>query len=247
MTSKNWDARVTDAELVARSTGFCDLRDRILGLAEPRAGHTVVDLGSGTGLLSLAFAERSVRVWAIDSSPAMNEYLRVKARSAGLENIETVLASAVSIPLVDESADLVVSNYCLHELRPADKLRALGEARRVLKPGGRLVIGDMMFSLNLADPRDRRVVAVKLRTLARRGAPGVWRLLKNGARLASGRWEYPADATWWDDALRRSGFDRVRIETLAHEGGIVTAEAPGPSAGAGSPDGQLSLTGGAPR
>ncbi len=247
MTSKNWDARVTDAELVARSDGFRDLRDRILGLAEPRAGHTVVDLGSGTGLLSLAFAQCSVRVWAIDSSPAMNEYLRVKASSAGLENIETVLASAVSLPLVDEIADLVVSNYCLHELRPADKLRALSEARRVLKPGGRLVIGDMMFSLNPADPRDRRVVAVKLRKLARRGAPGAWRLLKNAARLASGRWEYPADAAWWDDALRRSGFDRVRIETLAHEGGIATAEAPGPSAIAGHPDGQLSLTGGAPR
>jgi SAM-dependent methyltransferase len=246
VTTKNWDTHVTHAELVARSAGFCDLRDRILELAGPHAGHTVVDVGSGTGLLSLAFAEHSARVWAIDSSPAMNEYLRVKASSAGLENVETVLASAVSLPLVDGVADLVVSNYCLHELRPADKLRALGEARRVLKPGGRLVIGDMMFSLNPAHPRDRRVVALKLRTLARRGAPGAWRLLKNAARLASGRWEYPADAAWWDDALRRSGFEAVRIETLAHEGGIATAEAPGPSADAGRPNGPLSLTGGAP-
>ena len=137
MTSKNWDVRVTDAELIARGAGFRDLRDRILGLAEPQASQTVVDLGSGTGLLSLAVAQRSARVWAIDSSPAMNEYLRVKASSAGLQNIEAVQASAVSLPLVDEIADLVVSNYCLHELRPADKLSALSEARRVLKPGGR--------------------------------------------------------------------------------------------------------------
>jgi len=226
MTSKNWDARVADAELIARSHGFCELRDRIVELAEPQAGYTVVDVGSGTGLLSLAFAERAARVWAIDSSPAMNEYLRVKAASAGLDNVETVLASAVSLPLVDEVADLVVSNYCLHELRCADKHRALTEARRVLKPGGRLVIGDMMFSFNPMQSRDRRVVSVKLRTLARRGLPGILRLLKNAARLASGRGEHPANAAWWQAALKRSGFHHVEIEMLAHEGGIATAEVP---------------------
>jgi ubiquinone/menaquinone biosynthesis C-methylase UbiE len=198
----------------------------VIELARPQAGQTVVDLGAGTGLLSLAFAERVAHVWAIDSSPAMGDYLRVKASSAQLHNIETVVASAVSLPLVDGIADLVVSNYCLHELRHPDKCRALAEARRVLKPGGRLVIGDMMFSLNPIQARDRRVVADKLRELARRGLPGVWRLLKNAARLLSGRWEYPANAAWWDEALKRAGFERVRIELLAHEGGVAVAEAP---------------------
>ena len=221
--SKNWDARVADAELIARGAGFRDLRDRIVKLAEPQAGDIVVDVGSGTGLLSLAFAERTARVWAIDSSPAMNEYLRVKASSARLDNVETVLASAVSLPLVDELADLVVSNYCLHELRCADKYRALAEARRVLKSGGRLVIGDMMFSFSPMDARDRRVVSVKLLTLARRGLPGVLRLLKNIARLLSGRGEHPASAAWWHEALERSGFHHINIETLGHEGGIVIA------------------------
>jgi ubiquinone/menaquinone biosynthesis C-methylase UbiE len=226
MTSKDWDGRVADAELIARSAGFRDLRDRIVELAEPQPGHTVVDVGSGTGLLALAFAERSARVWAIDSSPAMNEYLRVKASSADLQNVETVLASAVSLPLVDGVADLVVSNYCLHELRRADKCRALAEAMRVLKPGGRLVIGDMMFSLNPIQSRDRRIVTIKLGKIARRGLPGVWRLLKNAARLTTGRWEYPANAAWWHEALDRSGFHKVRIAMLAHEGGIAIAEAP---------------------
>ncbi len=223
---KDWDARVAEAEVIARSPGFRDLRERIVELAEPQAQDIVVDLGSGTGLLSLAFAARVARVWAIDSSPAMRDYLRVKAASANLPNIESVVASAVSLPLVDGIADLVVSNYCLHELRHADKRRALSEARRVLKPGGRIVIGDMMFSLNPIQSRDRRVVGAKLRKIARRGLPGAWRLLKNAARLATGRWEYPANVAWWDEALKQSGFQRVKIQPLDHEGGIATAEAP---------------------
>jgi ubiquinone/menaquinone biosynthesis C-methylase UbiE len=165
-------------------------------------------------------------VWAIDSSRAMCDYLRVKAASAGLANIETVTASAVSLPLVDGIADVVVSNYCLHELRDPDKRRALDEARRVLKPGGRLVIGDMMFSLNPMQARDRRVVLGILLKLARRGLPGLWRLLKNALRLASGRWEYPANADWWAQALARAGFQHVEIEMLDHEGAIATADAP---------------------
>ncbi len=225
-TSKNWDAHVADAELIARGAGFRALRDRIVELAEPRAQYTVVDVGAGTGLLSLTFAERAARVWAIDSSPAMCEYLRAKATSAGLTNIEGVLASAVSLPLIDGVADLVVSNYCLHELPNAEKLRALAEARRVLKPGGRIVVGDMMFSLNPMQARDRRVVTGKVRAIARRGLPGAWRLLKNAARLAAGRWEYPANTAWWQEALRQSGFHRIRLETLAHEGGIAIAEVP---------------------
>ncbi|HWX97695.1 MAG TPA: methyltransferase domain-containing protein [Solirubrobacteraceae bacterium] len=225
-SSKDWDARVAEAELIARSPGFRHLRDRITEIAEPRGDETVVDLGCGTGLLTLAFAERAARVWAIDSSPAMIEYLRVKARSAELENIETVVASAASLPLVDEVADLVISNYCLHELPHAGKERALSEAMRVLKPGGRLVFGDMMFSLNPMQSRDRRVVADKLRQLASRGLPGAWRLLKNAARLLAGRWEYPANADWWRSALARAGFEEVGIETLDHEGGIAAARAP---------------------
>jgi ubiquinone/menaquinone biosynthesis C-methylase UbiE len=144
-------------------------------LAAPRTGDVVLDIGSGTGLLALAFADQSASVWAVDSSPAMGEYLRVKAASAGIVNVTTVLASAVSLPLVDASVDVVVSNYCMHELRDADKRRALEEMIRVLKPGGRLVIGDMMFSLNPLRERDRAVVRGKVRALAARGLPGVWR------------------------------------------------------------------------
>jgi len=220
---KDWDNHVADAEEVARSPGFAALRERILALAAPQAGETVVDIGSGTGLLTLPLAGSAKRVWAIDISASMCEYLRAKSASAGHENVEVAVASATSLPLVDQTADLVVSNYCFHHLDDADKVRALSEIRRVLRDGGRLVFGDMMFRVSISDARDRRVVVSKIRSLLRRGPGGLWRLAKNALRFAGRRWEQPARASWWEQALTEAGFIDVEIEVLDHEGGIARA------------------------
>ena len=224
--TKVWDHHVGDAEEIARSAGFQALRDRILELAGPQAGDRVVDIGAGTGLLTLPLAPQTAHVWAIDIAPAMCEYLRTKAASARLDNVDVAVASAVSLPLVDESAELVVSNYCFHHLDDAGKERALREAARVLTPGGRLVFGDMMFRVGLGDPRDREVVSAKVRAMLRKGPRGVLRLAKNGLRIASGTWEQPARAEWWEAALPRCGFADVEIDVLAHEGGIASARKP---------------------
>lgn len=223
---RNWDTRVSSAEQVARSAGFRDMRDRILTAACLEPGESVLDLGCGTGLLALAAAPLADTVWALDSSRAMCDYLEVKARSARLANVEVVHASAVSVPLVDDCVDVVVSNYCLHELTHADKLLALAEVARVLRPGGRLIFGDMMFSLDLRVARDRRLVAGKARTIAGRGVPGVWRLAKNAGRLAAGRWEHPADLAWWRVALAGAGFVDVEVTPTTHEGGVAQAVVP---------------------
>jgi ubiquinone/menaquinone biosynthesis C-methylase UbiE len=225
-STKNWDVHVEHAEQIARGAGFRALRDRIVELAAAPPGAVVVDVGSGTGLLTLALADGAAKVWAIDSSVAMGEYLRVKAASAGHVNVEAVHASAASLPLIDGVADVVVSNYCFHELRAPQKRQALAEAFRVLRPGGRLVVGDMMFSLSGSEARDRRLIAEKALAIARRGPPGLWRLAKNAARLLLGRWEHPADARWWRSALIEAGFAEVSVETLAHEGGIASGARP---------------------
>lgn len=224
--TKDWDRYVVEAEDVARREGFRDLRDRILELATPRPTDSALDVGAGTGLLTLALADTVERVWAIDISPPMCEYLRTKAASAGRDNVTAAAASATSLPLVDASVDLVVSNYCFHHLGNADKERALTEIFRVLRPGGRLVFGDMMFRVSVTDRRDRRVVATKVRRLLRKGPGGLLRLIKNAMRYAGRRWEQPARATWWESALRRAGFTEIAIEVLQHEGGIASARRP---------------------
>lgn len=225
-TQKNWDHHVAHAEEIARGAGFRELRDRIVALAAPEVEDVVVDVGSGTGLLTLAVGPLACRVWAVDVAPAMSEYLSAKAASAGLENIETVTASAVSLPLVDGCADVVVSNYCLHHLDELGKAQALGEVHRVLRPGGRFVFGDMMFTVSLADARDRQVVADKVRAMLRKGPGGAVRLARNAVRIAGRRWEQPARAGWWTQALREAGFVDVAVEVLDHEGGLAFARKP---------------------
>jgi ubiquinone/menaquinone biosynthesis C-methylase UbiE len=221
LAEKNWDRYVAQAELVARTDGFQALRDRILERAEIARGEVVADIGAGTGLLTLPAAETAERVWAVDISPQMCGYLATKALSAERHNIEPVVASAVSLPLVSGSVDVVISNYCLHHLGHAEKLVALAELHRVLRPGGRLVLGDMMFKVALTDDRDRAVVKAKVKVLLGRGPAGFWRLGRNAARLLTGRWERPASGRWWCDALAEAGFTEIDLELAEHEGGIV--------------------------
>ena len=220
---KDWDQHVLEAEELARSDGFQRLRDEIVRLARPGPDDVVVDVGAGTGLLTLAFAPLVDKVCAVDISEAMLRHLARKAASADLDNVETAPANAVSLPLADESASLVVSNYCYHHLSDEDKERGLVEVFRVLRPGGRVVIGDMMFRVQVADRRNRQVIASKVRAFLRRGPAGLLRLLKNALRLLFGRWEQPADADWWRRALERAGYTNIRIRLLEHEGGIITA------------------------
>lgn len=226
LRQKDWDEHVGDLEQMAATPGFRALREEIVGLARLRSSDRVLDIGAGTGLLALAAAPRVRRVWALDISPAMCSHLAAKLARRGIENTKVVARSATDLPLADGSVDVVLSNYCFHHLNDADKSRALGEIGRVLRPGGRLVFGDMMFRVGLADRRDRAVIAGLVTNMLRRGPAGVARLLKNAVRILTGRWEHPASVDWWRDALRRAGFAEVDVRALDHEGGIAVARLP---------------------
>ena len=220
-----WDERVEAWEEVAAGAPFLRLRDRIVELAQPQPDDVAVDLGAGTGLLALALAAQTAEVVAVDISPRMLARLEAAAADEGIRNLRTLEADLRRLPLDDESATLVVSNYAFHHLDDAGKELALSEARRVLRPGGRLVVCDMMFSLSLAK-RDRRLILEKVAAMLRRGPAGVLRILRNAARLAAGRWEQPARPETWEAMLRARGFEGVRVELLEHEAAIAVARRP---------------------
>jgi ubiquinone/menaquinone biosynthesis C-methylase UbiE len=220
-----WDERFEAWEKVAASDAFLEIRDRIVELADPRRDDLCVDLGAGTGLLTLALAPRVQELVAVDISERMLERLDDTAAADGVDNVEPLVADLRRLPLEDESATLVVSNYAFHHLDDPGKELALAEARRILRPGGRLVIGDMMFSLSL-EPRDRRLVWEKVRGLLKRGPAGVVRILRNAVRILAGRWERPATPESWQEMLVARGFEQVRIELLAHEAAVAVARRP---------------------
>jgi len=211
---------------MAGNPGFLALRDRVLELARLRASDRLLDIGAGTGLLALAAAPRVERVFALDVSPAMGEHLERKFSRLGIDNAEVAVTSATSLPLADGELDVVVSNYCFHHLRDADKARALSQIRRVLRPGGRLVFGDVMFRISIVKPRDRAVIGLFLRRMIRHGPTGLLRLMRNATRILTGRWEHPASVEWWRGALLDAGFVAVDVQALSHEGGIAVARKP---------------------
>jgi len=217
---------VDDLERVADSPGFRALRGRILEIARLSARDRLLDVGAGTGLLALAAAPHVAAVSALDNSLAMCRHLECKFCRLGVQNAEILVSSATELPLADAAVDVVVSNYCFHHLSAPEKSRALAEISRVLRPGGRLVFGDMMFRLRLANRRDRTVIALLIGRMIRRGPAGLLRLAKNATRIAAGRWEQPASVEWWHDALLRAGFIEVAVRALEHEGGIAFARKP---------------------
>ena len=223
-----WDRRVTAWHThVTTSGGFSQVRDRLLAIADPGPADSCVDLGAGTGFVALALAPLVGSVLAVDISPVMAESLVTRAVQAGLPNVRTAVADLRRFRLPTASVDLVVSSYALHHLRDRDKRALAAEAARWLRPGGRIVVADMMFGRG-ATRRDRKILREKATAFAVRGPAGWWRIAKNIARYGLGvGHEHPAAPDFWQLALRDAGFTDVRFEPVVAEAGIVSGARPG--------------------
>lgn len=160
-----------------------------VAIASLRPGETVVDLGSGGGFDCFLAAKQvgeSGRVIGVDMTAEMVSKARRNAEKTGAGNVEFRLGEIEHLPVADNSADIIMSN-CVVNLSP-DKLSVFREAYRVLKPGGRLAISDILATAPL---------------------PG--EIKKNLALLAAcvGGAETIADT---EQMLRKAGFTAITIE-----------------------------------
>ena len=174
-----------------------------VALATLSPGEVVLDLGSGGGIDVLLSARRVApggRAYGLDMTDEMLELARENRRKAGVENAEFLKGEIEDIPLPDGHVDVVISN-CVINLSTAKK-RAIGEAFRVLKPGGRFAVSDMVF---LGEKRRLPVEVVR--------SVELWSGCVSGALEKS---EYEA-------LLEEAGFEDVSVEVTHTYGQEVTA------------------------
>ena len=158
-------------------------------VADLHEGEIVLDLGSGAGADVLISARRvgpSGRAIGVDMTDEMLDLARANAAQAGIENVEFIKGYLEQLPLPDSCVDVVISN-CVINLA-ADKTVVIGEAARVLRPGGRFAVSDVIAAPDLDDATKADVAA--------------WTGCIAGALTEA---EFRA-------ALRRSGFDKIEIQ-----------------------------------
>jgi len=220
---RKWDKRVHEWHShVTSAAAFEKVLSRLIAVSAPQPADSCVDLGAGTGFVTMALAPLVSNVLAIDISPAMVAALAEAVAEAGLENVSTQVADLGDLRLRPASADLIVSSYALHHLAHTDKRALAARAADWLRPGGRLVIADMMFGRG-ASQRDRDILIQKVTALAAKGPGGWWRIAKNLTRYGLGvGQEHPATPEFWQTALRDAGFTEVRFEPVVAEAGIVS-------------------------
>jgi SAM-dependent methyltransferase len=170
-------------------------------LAQLRDGETVLDLGSGGGIDVLLSARRvgpRGKAYGLDMTDEMLELARENQRKAGVANVEFLKGEIENIPLPDSSIDVIISN-CVINLS-ADKAQVLREAFRVLRPGGRFAVSDVVST--------REVPAVIRKSVE------LWIGCVAGALQES---EYRT-------LLKAAGFEAIEIEpTREYKFGFISA------------------------
>lgn len=142
----NQIADVYDELVTRRKNGYNkhahydSVLDAVVEAAAPKAGERGLDAGTGTGNLAGRFLRAGVNMSGFDQSLEMLRQCRRK-----FPEVETKLGTFFAFPFLENRFDFVASSYALHHLTDDQKLLALMECRRVLVPGGRLIIADLMF------------------------------------------------------------------------------------------------------
>jgi 2-polyprenyl-3-methyl-5-hydroxy-6-metoxy-1,4-benzoquinol methylase len=215
--ARSWDQHASPA--------LSGVTAAVLAAATVQPGDAVLDLGCGTGQICLPLAAQGTDVLGIDVSPSMTDRLQAEAGRRGLQSVTAVAMPIEKLVLEPQTFDLIVSSYALHHLRDPDKARLVQACYQWLRPGGRLVIADMMLGRG-GSARDREIIRAKIGTLARRGPGGWWRIAKNAVRYLVRVQERPISMAAWTRLCETAGFRPVDTFAIVAEAGLVTARRP---------------------
>jgi ubiquinone/menaquinone biosynthesis C-methylase UbiE len=219
-----WQRRVESWEHEA-SPNLAKVIDAVIEEASPHPSMIALDLGCGSGQVSLPLAPRVASLTGVDISERMVARLLARAQEEGVTNLVGRVAPLEHLDVEAGSVDLIVSNYVFHHLNDDAKARVVELCYRWLRPGGRLVIGDMMLGRG-GTAQDRQIIADKVKLLASKGIGGYWRIAKNGVRYLLRIQEKPIAKERWVQMCQVAGFGDVRVRTIVAEAGVVVGVKP---------------------
>lgn len=196
--------------------------DLVTAASGVRDGERVLDIGCGTGLLSLRFLEAArCSVVGVDKSPEMLECFRRKIRGKTLgKRVEVLNGDAASLDPGLGPFDVIASTVTLHHVK--NKLPMIRSIRAHLKPGGRFVIGDVDLDTT-GDPADLKRLGRILdflreewmAAMADAGPDGFRRMFDNGKKHVFNDGEYCVAFREWAALCRKAGFTGIRVVPVA--------------------------------
>jgi len=144
---ENYDERMRNTKRLRYDETLSEVARKALA----KEGDFVLDIGTGTGNLAIEFLKRGCQVVGLDPSAKMLEIAERKAIEwEGRFQIQLCKNPLLEIPFPDQTFDIVASTYTIHHITDDAKRLSIKEMKRVLKPNGRIIIGDVMFK-NAAD------------------------------------------------------------------------------------------------
>jgi ubiquinone/menaquinone biosynthesis C-methylase UbiE len=198
--------------------------DLVVHTSGVRDGERVLDLGCGTGLLSLKFIRAAdCQVTAIDSSPDMLAIFKDKIETLKLsDRIACLPGDAASPRFKDQTFDVAASTVALHHVQ--DKLPMIRKIHAVLKPGGRFVLGDVDLDTTGDHADVRRLGRILdflreewMQAMKDTGIEGFTRMYDNGKKHIFNQGEYCVSFSQWKNLCRQAGFIKLAVHPITKD------------------------------
>lgn len=223
-TAKEWFKKWSNKydKTLGKMKRHHDLLDLAVKMSAVKKNDKVLDMGCGTGFLSLKYmAKVPCTITAIDNSKEMLSIFKDKVKHLGLEySVKCILCDASDMKFKDNSFDIAAGTVALHHIK--DKQPVINRIYKLLKPGGRIVIGELDIDTTgkIDDiKRLKRIMEYLTEELTHAvkgaGEKALSQMFDNGKKHLLNDGEYCISAKQWANLCKKAGFKKIKIGTVS--------------------------------